>query len=127
MDIKDRKDIINVINSFYNKVKKDELISFFFTEVVAVDWEKHLPVMYDFWEEILFSTGKYTGNTMKKHMDLNMKWSLEAKHFERWLELFMQTVDEHYSGPNANLIKQRALSIATVIQIKTSSGSSAQK
>ncbi len=119
-DILNRSDIEFLINSFYDKVQKDELISFFFTDVVAVDWEKHLPVMYSFWEGILFSTGNYAGNAMKKHIDLHMKSAMQPKHFERWLKLFTQTVDEHFEGPNAILIKQRALSIATVIQIKTS-------
>jgi len=119
-DILNRSDIEFLINSFYNKVQKDELISFFFTDVVAVDWEKHLPVMYNFWEGILFSTGNYAGNTMQKHIKLHLKNAMQPKHFERWLQLFTKTVDEHFEGPNAILIKQRALSIATVIQIKIS-------
>lgn len=53
-DIEDRKDIELLINSFYDKVKQDAIIGSFFTEVVQVNWEKHLPVMYNFWENIVF-------------------------------------------------------------------------
>ncbi len=125
-DLLNRSDIEFLINTFYEKVQKDDLISFFFTDVVSVDWENHLPVMYNFWEVILFSTGSYAGNTMQKHIDLNMKSTMQPKHFERWIQLFTQTVDENFEGTNAVLIKQRALSIATVIQIKTSTSGSTQ-
>lgn len=117
-DIKNRKDIELLINSFYDKVKEDAVIGFFFTEVVQVNWEKHLPVMYDFWENVVFQTSNYNGNPMDKHIDLNKKSAIAMKHFQRWTLVFNETVDELFSGTKADLIKQRALSIATVMQIK---------
>jgi len=118
MDIKDRKDIELLINSFYDKVKQDTIIGFFFTEVVQVNWEKHLPIMYDFWENIVFQTGSYNGNPMDKHLELNKKSLITMEHFQRWVLLFNETVEELFSGAKAEFIKQRALSIATVMQIK---------
>ena len=117
-ELNSRNDIETLINSFYEKVKKDEVIGYFFTDVVAVDWEKHLPVMYDFWESNVFGSGNYHGNPMAQHIRLSRKSPMEKKHFDRWLELFTSTVDELFTGLNAELIKQRALSIATVMQIK---------
>ncbi|MBL0343119.1 MAG: group III truncated hemoglobin [Bacteroidetes bacterium] len=117
-EISGRTEIELLVNKFYEKVQKDDLIGFFFTAIIPVDWDKHLPVMYDFWEGIVFGTGTYQGNTMAKHLNLHNKSSMESKHFERWLELFNTTVDENFIGSNALLIKQRALSISTVIQIK---------
>lgn len=117
-DIKGRSDIEFLINEFYKKVKNDDKIGHFFSHVVIVNWNKHLPIMYDFWENILFHTGGYNGNPMEKHLNLNMKSPLRREHFERWTRLFDETVDEHFSGGKAILIKQRALSIATVIQLK---------
>ncbi len=117
-DIEDRKDIELLINSFYNKVKQDAIIGSFFTEVVQVNWEKHLPVMYNFWENIVFQTGSYNGNPMDKHLELNKKSLILMEHFQRWILLFNETVDELFKGKKAELIKQRALSISTVMQIK---------
>jgi len=117
-DIEDRKDIELLINSFYDKVKQDAIIGSFFTEVVQVNWEKHLPVMYNFWENIVFQTGSYNGNPMDKHLELNKKSLITMEHFQRWILLFNETVDELFLGTNSELIKQRALSIATVMQIK---------
>jgi hypothetical protein len=46
-DIENRKDIEQLINAFYDKVREDELIGFIFNDVAKVNWQKHLPVMYD--------------------------------------------------------------------------------
>jgi len=81
-------------------------------------WEKHLPVMYQFWENALFYTGGYKGNPMEIHQQLHQLVTLEAKHFNRWTDLFLSTVDELFEGDNAKLIKQRAISISTVMQVK---------
>jgi len=117
-DIKDRSDIELLINTFYEKVKVDSSIGFFFTDVVKVNWDKHLPVMYDFWESVVFHTGIYDGNPMEKHIELNKKSPMKMEHFQRWMQLFNETVDELFAGAKADVIKQRAISIATVIQIK---------
>ena len=118
-DIENRQDIERLVNNFYEKVLADDTISHFFTDVVAVNWEKHFPVMYDFWEGIVFEKALYKGNAMQTHVHLNQKAKLEKPHFEQWLALFTKTVDELFSGPKAELAKTRALSIATVIQLKT--------
>ncbi len=117
-DIANRQHIEQLINSFYDKVKVDAVIGYFFTEVIPVNWEKHLPVMYDFWENVVFYTGNYEGNPMQQHQQLHKKSPMRMEHFQRWLLLFAETVDELYKGEKAELIKQRAASIATVMQIK---------
>ena len=117
-DIVLRKDIEILVNEFYNKVREDKAIGFIFTDVAGVNWEKHLPRMYSFWENIVLNTGNYDGNPMIKHQDLNEKSPMNMEHFQRWTELFNQTVDELFEGEKAIFIKQRALSIATVMQIK---------
>lgn len=117
-DIQDRKDIKFLVDTFYKKVLQDKIIGHFFTKVIELDLEKHMPKMYDFWETTLFHTANYKGNPLQVHLDLNHKSDLEKKHFDRWLELFNETVDELFSGEIANLAKTRALSIATVMQLK---------
>lgn len=118
MDINTRNDIELLINFFYDKVKQDETIGFIFNNVMKVNWEQHLPVMYDFWETILLDAASYQRNTMAIHFDINRKIKLEEKHFNRWLELFTSTVTELYQGEIAELAKKRAKSIAEVMQFK---------
>ena len=114
-DITGRKDLELLINSFYAKVKNDEVIGHFFNHV---NWEKHLPVMYDFWENAVFYTGTYTGNPLLMHKAFHKKTPLTADHFTRWQDLFVATVDELFAGEKAMLATQRALSISAVMQIK---------
>jgi len=114
-DIMGRKDIELLVITFYDKVKKDETISNSFADV---NWDTHLPVMYDFWENVLFHTGSYSGNPMERHLKVHYKTPLTSKHFEKWLYLFKKTVDELYSGTNATAIKDRAKSIATIMEMK---------
>ncbi len=122
-DINNRKDIELLINSFYEKVRLDESLGYIFDEIAGVDWENHLPVMYDFWETTLFHTGSYKRNAMQSHVDLNKKVLLTKAHFDQWLMLFKATVDELFDGEIANNAKTRAISIATMIQIKINSTS----
>ena len=117
-DIENRKDIETLVNHFYEKVKSDPIIGYIFTDIAHVNWEKHLPVMYSFWENAIFYTGTYNGNPMQIHQHLHRVANLKTEHFEQWIRLFTSSVNELFEGDNANLIKQRAISISTVMQIK---------
>lgn len=117
-DIENRSDIIRMVNHFYGKLLQDPLLSQLFTEVARIDLAEHLPILYDFWESVLFRAGKYSRDTLQPHLDLHLAHPLSDLHFERWLELFNSSVDELFTGPNAHQAKVRALSIATVIRIK---------
>ena len=120
-DISNRADIQQLIDAFYARVQADETIGYLFNDVAKVNWEQHLPRMYDFWENVLFQTGSFKGNPMMAHVQLHQLSPLNAAHFDRWLQLFKSTVDELFEGDQAELIKQRALSIATMMRIKVSS------
>lgn len=119
-DILNRNDIEQLVNVFYEKVKIDESIGYFFTEVRKVNWEKHLPIMYDFWENVIFFTGNYEGNPMIQHKRLHEKSEMTLAHFEQWILLFNETVDELFEGENARTIKQKADNIARIMHIKIS-------
>lgn len=117
-DIENIDDIKLLVNSFYDKVKADKTIGYIFNDIAKVNWEKHLPVMYNFWENVLFFTGSYSGNPMIAHEKMHKAVGFTTTHFEQWIKLFTSTVDELFSGDKAELAKQRAISIATVMQIK---------
>ena len=118
-DIENRKDIEVLVNEFYAKVLKDEKIGFFFTKIANIDWSKHFPIMYDFWETILFDTMKYKGNPMTKHIVLSKKEPMTSEHFERWLLLWNQTVNENFKGNRASEAIKRAKMIAELMKYKT--------
>ena len=118
-DIKNNKDIKLLVDTFYERIKVDARIGFLFTEIAKVDWEKHLPTMYSFWENIIFHTGDYNGNPMLKHKELHAHFPLNEAHFIRWMVLFSETVDSLFTGPTATEIKQRAENISAAMMYKT--------
>jgi hemoglobin len=117
-DIATRQDIEQLVDAFYSKVKADDMIGFIFSDIARVNWEKHMPIMYNFFENMLFYTGNYTGNPMELHKHVNRLFPLTDEHFSRWLLLFNEATDDLFAGDKTELVKQRAKSIATVMQIK---------
>jgi hemoglobin len=117
-DIENREDLLILVQEFYKKLLADDSISYLFTEVAKVDLDHHLPVLVDFWDSILFQSDTYRKNAMQPYIILHQKSSVNKQHFETWLRYFNETVDELFSGNNSFIIKERALSIATVMKIK---------
>jgi hemoglobin len=117
-DISDVNDIQFLVDEFYKKVVKDDLISHFFTIVVNFDWDVHIPIMVSFWETVIFGKASYKGNPMLKHIELDKLSKLDLKHFERWLELWKGTVNEHFTGEHADTAIKKAETIASLIQNK---------
>ena len=117
-DISTRSDIELLVDAFYKQVLQDDVISHFFTEVVVLDWEKHIPIMYDFWESMLLGNMKYTGNPMAKHLIMSEKEPLESKHFKRWLKLWKSSLADHFRGPKADEALRRATQIAALMEFK---------
>jgi hemoglobin len=120
-DILNRVDIEKLVNAFYNKIKADASLSYFFDKVANVNWDDHLPKVCAFFENILFSTGDYNGNPMDTHRELNQKSTVCPSHFKSWNTHFDTTVDELFEGKNAEEIKKRATNISAAMMNKTSS------
>ena len=117
-DIENRKDIVSILDAFYRKTFSDELIGRFFTEVVPLNLETHIPVIADFWEAVVFNTRSYRKNVMEIHQHINALSAIRKEHLDRWVKLFTATIDEHFDGNKATLMKQRAASVATLMEIK---------
>jgi len=117
-DITIREDIEYVMRSFYEKAIQHPDIGSFFTEIAQIDLESHLPHICDFWEQQLLYSGNYKKNVLQIHQELYNKKLMKQIHFNTWLTLFNTTIDTHFQGPQADLMKTRALSIATVMQLK---------
>ena len=113
-DIVSEQDIISLVDSFYNKVNKDPLLSPVFNEEAEVDWNEHLPKMYKFWGTQLLGTMDYKGQPFPPHMTLK----ITTDHFIQWQKLFIETVNELFEGPTAELAIYKAKNIATIFQFK---------
>ncbi len=110
-DIESRADIEVLVNQFYDKVNQDILLAPVFSHV---DWQHHLPIMHNFWSSMLLGDQSYQGNPFQKHIHL----AIDSMHFNQWLTLFTETVDENFAGFKADEVKSRARNIAGVFQHK---------
>lgn len=117
-DIETREDIHQLVVSFYDKLLADPSISYLFTDVAKIDLDHHFPVLVDFWDMVLFQSDTYRKNAIQPHMILHRQSPLQKRHFDTWLKYFKATVDELFEGEKAFLAKERATSIATIMQIK---------
>ncbi len=117
-EIEGRADIELLVDRFYDKVVQDPLLGPIFNDVAAVDWDEHLPKMYDFWCSILFGEGSYKGDPMSKHVHLSQKTPMKREHFERWLDLFEEPLEETFQGAMPAQALERARSIAGIMQYK---------
>ena len=86
-----------VVHQFYGKVRRDVLLGPVFDRFISPDeWESHLAQMCDFWSAILFQTGRYKGNPMLAHSQID---EIGPRYFDRWVELFVETVGEECAPP----------------------------
>lgn len=118
--MKEKEDIINIediqtlVNTFYDKVRQDELLANIFNKIIGDRWDQHLEKMYRFWQTVLLKKHTYYGSPFKPHAALQV----DKKHFSRWKALFFETVDEHFSGDKADEAKWRAGKMAEMFQMK---------
>lgn len=126
-DIKNEEDVKLLVDEFYAKVIADETLDYIFNNVAAVNWQKHLPIMYGFWSANLLGTTTYKGYLIDAHFKLNAKVSLHQTHFDIWISLFNQTVDQFFEGEKAELAKARAKTIADLMFYKITTQESIKK
>ena len=117
-DIRSREDIEMLVNSFYDKVGKDDVIGYIFQQIIGNDWSHHLPIMYSFWETVLLNKAGYSGNPVKKHIEIDKKVPLQQEHYERWLQLWHETLDNLFAGEVAETAKIRAAAMMQLIDMK---------
>lgn len=108
------EDIQLLVDTFYSKVREDELLGPIFEERLAGKWEEHLAKMYRFWQTLLLGEHSYYGSPLMPHLDM----PVEKMHFQRWVEIFHQTVDDLFAGEVAEEAKWRGNRMAEMFNYK---------
>ncbi|MEZ5239000.1 MAG: group III truncated hemoglobin [Microthrixaceae bacterium] len=107
-DLDSHEEIAEMVRRFYQQVAQDDLLGPLFNEVARVDWATHLPKLTAFWCRALLGWEGYSGNPFRAHALVHARSPFTPAHFERWLELFTDTVVLGWAGPAAD----RALALA---------------
>lgn len=114
-DIGTREDIALLVETFYTRAFADPVLGPIFVDVVQLDLEAHMPIMCDFWEGILLGVQKYPGGMMMVHFQVHQKVTLEPHHFQRWLDYWVETVDDLFAGERAAFAKLHAGRVAVAM------------
>lgn len=107
-------DIQLLVNRFYDKVRTDDLLGPIFKGVIQDNWDQHLNKMYRFWQTVLLKEPTYMGAPFPPHAKL----PVDQTHFDRWMALFTETIDTHFTGEKAAEAKWRAEKMATMFLSK---------
>jgi hemoglobin len=113
-DITTLSDIKILVDSFYGKVRKNEKLKDIFNSVIKERWPEHLEKMYRFWQTVLLDEHTYYGSPFSPHAHL----PVDKAHFEQWIELFFQTVDENFTGEIAERAKWQGQRMAEMFYLK---------
>lgn len=112
--IESRKEIEQLVDRFYRKVRKDELLGDIFEQIIQDKWPEHLDKMYRFWETVLLEDHTYFGSPFTPHAHM----PVEERHFKRWVSLFNETVDDLFEGEKAEKAKWQGGRMAEMFHLK---------
>jgi hemoglobin len=114
-DITDRDDIALLVRSFYRDAAMDDLLGPVF-HAAQVRWDAHVATLIDFWAWQLLGQPGYDGHPLRAHEPVHERTPLSHRHYERWIELFTETVDTSFVGPRAEAAKQRGRKMAAAME-----------
>lgn len=107
-------DVVQMVDSFYAKVRQDELLGPIFNGVIQDRWPEHLEKLHRFWETLLLGNQTYLGRPFPPHAQL----PIGMEHFERWLMLFTENMQEQFHGEKAFEAIERARKMAAMFHSK---------
>ncbi|OYX79389.1 MAG: globin, partial [Flavobacteriales bacterium 32-34-25] len=113
-----RADISILVHQFYDKIRADTEIGFYFNTMIT-DWDAHLEKLTDFWEMNLFGGKIYKGNPLEAHnkVDEHFNGKISANEFGIWLNLWFATLEESFEGENVEILKRRARKMGTFLMV----------
>jgi hemoglobin len=114
-DLDTRSEIHDLVVRFYREIVFDELLAPVFIDVAEVDWAVHIPKLIDFWCRVLLGHAGYDGFVLGAHREVHDEAPFRAELFDRWYALWVETVDESWRGPHADIAKVHAARIATTL------------
>ena len=114
-DIVDRGDIDLMVRNFYRDAAMDDVLGPVFVAAL-VNWNVHVATLIDFWAWQLLGEPGYEGQPLRAHEPIHARTPLSHAMYERWLELFFETVDESFRGPRAEVAKGRGRKMAAAME-----------
>ncbi|OYW89452.1 MAG: globin [Hyphomonas sp. 32-62-5] len=104
-----------LVDEFYRRIRAEETLGPIFEQAIGDRWDYHLPRMKSFWASVALNAGTYSGQPVPAHKKLSQ---VEQSHFQAWLALFRQTLQDTAPTPEAvDYFMERANRIAESLQL----------
>jgi hemoglobin len=113
-DITSLKDIHFLVDQFYEAVQLDPFLGPIFNTRLNGRWEIHHKKLYRFWHTVLLRRPDYFGDPVPMHFSMN----IDQRHFDHWLKLWIETIENHFEGPIAERGKFRGKTMANAFLAK---------
>ncbi len=113
-DIQNITDVKLLVDTFYGKIREDQLLKDIFNNKIEDRWPQHLAKMYSFWQTVLLDEHTYYGSPFVPHAKL----PVDLEHFDKWLLLFNTTVDDLFEGEKAERAKWQGQRMAEMFHSK---------
>lgn len=118
-DLDSVEEIFEMVTRQYSDVVQDDLLAPYFTfEPGYLDWQAHIGSVADYWQHVVLLTPDYDIDVIEGHRHLHDDRAFTPELFDRWLQIFLDTVDGGWSGPNASLAKKRAIGMARAMALR---------
>jgi hemoglobin len=113
-DISNIEDIKLLVETFYGKIRRDEMLADIFNNKIEDRWPQHMEKMVRFWQTVLLEEHTYHGSPFLPHAGL----PVEKAHFNQWLTTFYETVDTLFEGEKATRAKWQGQRMAEMFHSK---------
>ncbi len=87
-----------LVDTFYGRVRQNPEIGPIFENAIGDNWDHHLAKLKDFWASVAWGAGRYFGQPVPAHA---RHPEIEARHFDIWLGLFRETLEDTAATPEA--------------------------
>ena len=112
-DLDTVEEVQEFVTRFYRHVAQDDLLHLHFETIAHVDWHAHTLKLTDYWTGVVLDEEHEDADTViGKHSWLHNRSPIEPEMFDRWYELFTDTIDAGWEGPVAQRTKKRGRGIA---------------
>jgi hemoglobin len=99
-----------LLDLFYTKVRADPALGPVFGRAIRdEEWPAHMATIRDFWSAVMLKSGRYRGNPLQVHKEIE---GVSPELFKRWLALFEEACREMLPPDLAEAMHGRAVQIA---------------
>jgi hemoglobin len=115
-DLDSPDEIFEMVTRQYAVVVEDDVLGpYFSTDGLFVDWQALIGSVSDFWDHVLLYAPDYPIDVIERHRAVHERRPFTAAALDRWLEIFHETLETGWSGPNTRRAAKRGTGMAWAI------------